>query len=585
MMYDTQRISSSTHTSSSYHSSYHGSTGSSSDYSSGGASSSHELSSGHDAPMFPDAVRDNYIQPSRDAVTTNSSTRPQQQLPMYTPNHSIKGVEAPTQLQKTGEDSFMMDLLPQTHFSKPHVEPLSSSYPSASHEKRQSSFQPRSPVSHSTFHRHVDRYDPVAAGKVGTIIPPPTTSATPQNIPPLHHGTMAPPPPPFPPPPQRNTREHNQFHHNNAPTNNKIEPLPLLHSHNRNQETSFPKSIEFPVVSTSFDSGNENNYFTTMLSNDDASELSSYASPSHIFPHAVPSNNYQSAPPKKQNKIPMHPTARARSEHNVFAQSSLPKNNTFSSHDVLQEYNSHGGVELKLDQQCQNDHIDYHRHESKRKSSQKSNTEGVASSQRTKALQQIMAEMEELYELRARAVQEKQSTVFWEKQIRELQQSIFSICEETAYAAACSPAAMVIDPQDENCIENTINSQEIAAVATAIRASRENSCNSMGLATVSNCSSKSFDSYEQRREERSVQSEDERIHAHDQRNDSYEILHAMTDNSFNTLTTKNKDRQSVKVRAPADLPGGHTFVAKTKGRSIIAVVVSIYYHFHLFCLL
>eukprot|EP00594_Rhizosolenia_setigera_P004314 CAMPEP_0178941278 /NCGR_PEP_ID=MMETSP0789-20121207/1312_1 /TAXON_ID=3005 /ORGANISM="Rhizosolenia setigera, Strain CCMP 1694" /LENGTH=417 /DNA_ID=CAMNT_0020620483 /DNA_START=186 /DNA_END=1439 /DNA_ORIENTATION=- len=306
-----------------------------------------------------------------------------------------------------------------------------------------------------------------------------------------------------------------------------------------------------------------------MLSNDDASELSSYASPSHIFPHAVPSNNYQSAPPKKQNKIPMHPMARARSEHNVFAQSSL---HTFSSRDVLQEYNSHGGVELKLDQQCQNDHIDYHRHESKRKTSQKSNTEGVASSQRTKALQQIMAEMEELYELRARAVQEKQSTVFWEKQIRELQQSIFSICEETAYAAACSPAAMVIDPQDENCIENTINSQEIAAVATAIRANRENSCNNMGLATVSKSSSKSFDSYEQRREERSVQSEDERIHAHDQRNDSYEILHAMTDNSFNTLTTKNKDRQSVKVRAPADLPGGHTFVAKTKGRSIIAVV-------------
>lgn len=120
----------------------------------------------------------------------------------------------------------------------------------------------------------------------------------------------------------------------------------------------------------------------------------------------------------------------------------------------------------------------------------------IASNQRSKALQQIMTEMEELYEMRSKAVHQV-DIQFWDSQIKSLQQCIFRICEDTAASAAKHG---IISGKD---------------------------------------SSRNEQQYYGRIED-------------------------------------NRMSQLVNVRAPADLPPGHSFIAKMNGRSIIAVVVSIF---------
>ena len=453
----------------------------------------------------------------------------------------------------------------------------------------------RSPLSHSTFHQNVDRYAPY----IKPLPPIPSSSSNQQDLDdsPIHKPT------PCEKQSQRSKESNRNFsdstenqrrkkihqsqykykHDMKASQSRPLPPPPpppsceppssQLKSKSKKKSSKYrdrqesnspiyPSVINIPVpVSPS-----RNSHDVSDSQNDggvDFSEISSVTSlPSNII-HDV--ENHSASNKNSSSKY---------SKYEHHAQPSFPQNDSSqSSHHHLNKQRSKNRSKVKANKHAKatmiiaKDDLESHLSFSSSSVSSSSsslceekhisppletNIELIASNQRSKALQQIMAEMEELYEMRSKSTK-PEDLQFWDSQIKSLQQSIYKICEVTAASAA--KHGYHHDSLSNAPLNSSHNSpysqrhKKMAQPEMHVRHGESMSFNNQNHQHQHSSRQKRFEFPE------------------DDREDTYDI-------PCGEDYEQKQLEKTVKVRAPADLPGGHSFVARMKNKSIIAVVVS-----------
>lgn len=279
---------------------------------------------------------------------------------------------------------------------------------------------------------------------------------------------------------------------------------------------------------------------------DDTSDLSSYASPSHI----IPRNHYDKNICPQSSGLHLN----GPRQDQAFSEEQPVKSM------LKRKITHHQGRDIQPipEEMCESIPTVISAEEDS-DGSHDEEAEALASQQRTRALDQIMCEMEELYEMRSNATNDE-DVKFWDSQIKGLQRCIHQICEETALSAEKHGFTSFPPPKKEETPRRKERMKTFETIPTPVTLppSPENPPGCFML-------------------------------PHSLSSSSFKISSTKNNSSSDTQTdngdskSKNLERSNenidancsygeVKVRSPADLPAGHSFIAKTNGRSVLAVV-------------
>lgn len=414
----------------------------------------------------------------------------------------------------------------------------------------------KSPLSQSTLHQNIDRYDPTTRthtkshhrkdnyhhcndkqtksveGNNFCDIPmfPSISFVEKQKI----HGTQisnkssrsrqqhdaTPPPPPFPPPSRTNSFHSQSMKSHSTSDRKQLRP----HSFEQSQQNIVTQNAQsFPIKSSPISS--------VLVCNDDYSAISSLASPSHDM--------------KKYRMTHEHDGFKF--SNNNSQRFSANTEGTSAYRDNAHAYQSDSSLSLS--------------HNRKQGKAGK-NVDLVASTQRSKALDQIILEMEELYEMRSNATNTAEEQ-FWDAQIKGLQQCIYQICEDTAASAAKHGIGQDLGMLTKGIRAVVTNRNEKKLVEKSLLLSQAPS------------QPKPLMSHQSYIENEG--SKENKVHIEGsmkqlRQNASYDSAKSSHISEAQKSEIGNQSEIMVKVRAPSDLTGGDSFIAEMNGISIVASV-------------